>query len=714
MKKRIILAISLLSLILLAGGMGYLLGNMNVEVEYDNENQQPVMVENEDDDAAEILPIVLVNLDEGMMLDGERIFYAQEMIRFPDVDIPFLYTSLSDARQGVEQGRYAAYIIIPATFSESIYSLNDTPTAATLSYVLSSTISMATQRDTIYAILSFSKELNNDVSFMYLANVLREFHRMQDNSGIIMNNDLITREAINNVQGRDLIQLVQLPTLAYEEHVTEHLDVSGLVEQNMQLLNEIDETNAHQLSEQLTHLLALQREGHALNDALDTLFGNVNLTTGEDDLSMILNGQEILRSSLETYLTQIDERINDIDVLISQLADDVDNLGYDAANMPRLVYEINQPEHLVLSVEDVYGWINPSLSISINDNEEIIDELITDLVLLQDFTNWVLAAPPTETVESLMERIYTDGNISISDLAPAVANPATVPPPTLSVSDIPTFIDAFHEHQLAGLALIQDPLIQSVEETLSELQISVDEFENIKDAFKDDIIENFRSDFILPLLGNVETALNQQNASGRAHINHFQNEANQFNPNLDRTVSSQNTSLIHSNKSEMNQLLFENNQTHMTSANEAQSVSIENVTTLQGFIVEAMQLSNAGIEEGLQSAQETQVTKSEHNQTLLSEFTQMLPFTRIGTQEHTQAYQFMTNPIHFVGEHSQSVGNNIVPETLSTLTADTVNHIATIAYILAGGVLLTFIVVLVMKEKATATAHQAKDTKIIS
>ena len=69
--------------------------------------------------------IAIVNMDEGIFIENERLNYGAALLN--DLDNNFLVTGLEDARQGMKLGIYAAYIIIPTTFSDDVVSLNSRP-----------------------------------------------------------------------------------------------------------------------------------------------------------------------------------------------------------------------------------------------------------------------------------------------------------------------------------------------------------------------------------------------------------------------------------------------------------------------------------------------------------------------------------------------------------------------------------------------------------
>lgn len=63
--------------------------------------------------------IAVVNLDEGVFKHNEpdeKFYYSNELLKYNSVDFDMI--SLESARNGILEGRFAAYIILPADFSE--------------------------------------------------------------------------------------------------------------------------------------------------------------------------------------------------------------------------------------------------------------------------------------------------------------------------------------------------------------------------------------------------------------------------------------------------------------------------------------------------------------------------------------------------------------------------------------------------------------------
>ena len=70
-----------------------------------------------------ISTIAVINMDDGIAMGETQTNYASQLISFPNDD--FTVTGLADAKAGIENGTYAAYIVIPETFSAIVTSIEN-------------------------------------------------------------------------------------------------------------------------------------------------------------------------------------------------------------------------------------------------------------------------------------------------------------------------------------------------------------------------------------------------------------------------------------------------------------------------------------------------------------------------------------------------------------------------------------------------------------
>lgn len=246
--------------------------------------------------------IAVVNLDTGIELSGEQVYYGEKIIEFPSDD--FIYTALEDARRGVDDGRYAAYIIVPSDFSRSVESLNGTPSSAQLQYALSEEISGDERAELLYEVLQFGELLNSQMSYMYLCNIMDEFHDAQDEAAMVMHNDAADQEAIAQIQAHDLIALVPIPDLEQPEDHTKELDVTEYLEANRSLIEDVDAQYQDNLADAKQQLDTLKESGSLLAEELSILsesIQDIELQYDSDGQYLYLPGMQRFQSLMLSY-----------------------------------------------------------------------------------------------------------------------------------------------------------------------------------------------------------------------------------------------------------------------------------------------------------------------------------------------------------------------------------------------------------------------------
>lgn len=248
--------------------------------------------------------IAVVNLDSGVLENGEQTYYGEQIIEFPDDN--FIFTSLEDARAGIENGRYGAYIIIPSDFSESVASLNTVPSAAQIQYAVSDRVSGNEHSEILQQVLYFGEQLNSRMSYMYLCNIMDEFHGAQDEAAMVMRNDAADKEIIDRIQPYDLVGVTEVPELKRQEDTTKTMDVSGYVEENIGLISDIDGEYRSNLANAGMQLDQLKESGNVLVDTLRGVSDHVDeiqLLTAPDGQFLYQTGVNNLRSMLAGYNT---------------------------------------------------------------------------------------------------------------------------------------------------------------------------------------------------------------------------------------------------------------------------------------------------------------------------------------------------------------------------------------------------------------------------
>lgn len=272
--------------------------------------------------------IAVVNLDEGIKVDGKTVVYADQIVSLPN-EKDYRYTSLADAKEGVENGTYGAYILIPATFSKTVASINSSPQTCQLSYALDRNLDADIQYKLLHEIFSFNTDLNNDLSYMYLENIMNEFHTAQDNAKLVMNNDKKDKEAIDNINPNDLVSMVKLPEMKQQENNIPVLDISSYTSNITSILGEIDSSLNSGVQEVNEGLQLIMQTGSDLQKELDSIWTGVDELPKLDKIDAkqyIMTADEKFervakeaKDFVDGYQTQLDETSTEISELVKRI-----------------------------------------------------------------------------------------------------------------------------------------------------------------------------------------------------------------------------------------------------------------------------------------------------------------------------------------------------------------------------------------------------------
>ncbi|RKJ44845.1 hypothetical protein D7X98_10580 [bacterium 1XD8-76] len=141
--------------------------------------------------------IAVVNMDDGIVVGESRINYASQLMDFPGDN--FIVTGLNDARAGIENGTYAACIVIPETFSASVTSLEREPRKVVLNYQYNLRLDEESGLQAVNDVNAFITMLNSNTAYMYMDAIMAQYHRVQDDSSTILSNDNTELDAYRNL-----------------------------------------------------------------------------------------------------------------------------------------------------------------------------------------------------------------------------------------------------------------------------------------------------------------------------------------------------------------------------------------------------------------------------------------------------------------------------------------------------------------------------------
>lgn len=375
--------------------------------------------------------IAVVNSDEGIKENGGLIVYADKLVTLPDTE-HYEFATLSEAKAGIEDGTYGGYVVIPGDFSKSVASLNDTPQACELDYAIDREADATKQYMALHSIYNFGTKLNNDISYMYVNNIMTEFHKAQDAAGSVMSNDIRDKEAIEAISANDLVALVEVPEMKQAENNITPLDVSTYVSNTDSILKGIEDEYQAGITDVNGKLAAIQGSGTELSDNLMNISGNASnvdaienideadaVKTAKDNVSKAITEDKAgtdaannsisgvntdvnslvdkindsLNRSLDTSngeLDQISATIKDIDATLNVTSnqDGTVSIGYNGGPAVKLEVEENEDTRID-DLRAAFSAITSKLAQAVNEQTEVTESVNYDTTSKVTVTNAV-------------------------------------------------------------------------------------------------------------------------------------------------------------------------------------------------------------------------------------------------------------------------------------------------------------------------------------
>ena len=282
--------------------------------------------------------IAIVNLDESVEYLGELRNFGSELM--VGLDARYQLTGLSDARNGLETGRFAAYIVIPANFSQHVISINTAaPLESTFTFEISRYLEEQTRLLTLAHIMDFQAAYQERLSAMYLASILATFHEGQNNAEVVLQNDEIDLSAILNFNPISLLAPIVIEDLREFENTLVRLDTTEYRQTTVQITNYIIEASEEFMllsQNQLAELLA------AFGDANDYFWVSTEVV---DPIPML---EEFERFSvileISEYLLEIqianEGLIGINEIMINEATTIIEEIYGHLSNTPKIELEV--------------------------------------------------------------------------------------------------------------------------------------------------------------------------------------------------------------------------------------------------------------------------------------------------------------------------------------------------------------------------------------
>jgi len=329
--------------------------------------------------------IAVVNLDEGVDYEGKHRNFAKELISAQNEDLTI--TGLNDAKSGIENGRYAAYIIMPSDFSSKVVTINTEPKKSLILYEISKNLSDTAKDKTTLNVMDVNNSINDDLGYMYLYSVFNEFHNGQNNALKVISNDSKDKEVLMAISNVDLIESIDIREVERLESNVENLDIVDDFEKNQELIETIDLAYKRYLGKIEDETNGIKSDSVIIDNNLNDLrlgISNIPIlkdgNTNNYSLDKADTKLESFNLSLTTSLELISNQLNTAQSENSNVAGNIKNASESFLNTIKeqnsKLADANQYENIKNQIKDSITSIDLT---KFNNLKTIIDELNTNI-----------------------------------------------------------------------------------------------------------------------------------------------------------------------------------------------------------------------------------------------------------------------------------------------------------------------------------------------
>lgn len=246
--------------------------------------------------------IAVVNMDNGVAVENTQVNYAGQLLSFPNGH--FTVTGLTDAKTGIENGKYAAYIVIPETFSASVTSVENDPAKVILSYQYNVKLDEEARLQAVSDINAFMALFNSNIAYMYMDAIMAEFHRIQDDSSTILANDNMELELIADIDAAELIAaVVPVEELPVQNNV-QPVELTAYYSRSDALLSDMQTNYSAAVQKGKDDYDVIKEESAGVGAASEKFFGlydTVIQETAAEQARSLADGRDKLSEAVGLY-----------------------------------------------------------------------------------------------------------------------------------------------------------------------------------------------------------------------------------------------------------------------------------------------------------------------------------------------------------------------------------------------------------------------------
>lgn len=632
-----------------------------------------------------ISTIAVVNMDNGVRVGNEHINYASQLMSFPNDH--FVVTGLTDAKAGIENGTYAAYIVIPETFSESVISIENNPKKVMLVYQYNNKLIAEAKIQAVNDINAFIILLNSNTAYMYLDAIMAEFHRIQDDSSTILANDKKELELLAGVNAAKLIAAAKPVEETSVNHEIQPVELTVYTTRNRALLDNLLFRYSEAFQKGKEDYAVIQKENNEVEMAADSFllaYDAVIQDTAEEHARLLTEGRDKLAEAV-SLCSQSDEVQ---EAALKSLVADIIRMQLDA-----------DTKSAESQLQEIIELIRNGDDETLKDLQQRWETAYQDLRWKVDETLVQKSEACRDNLEELVEEAYIQGyrdalgdlggqidsmkqdadpeNIAVKALQEAISNNMVSGPFAPKAEAYIGNSKAVVREQLNSISVDWDQLDVFFSEVSGRASSGNDEGDGEScaifltaindeetigsmvretlDLFKmkseseqiDDVIQTYFVDALSKESKRQMARLTDEKQQLSQTINNY--EASLVGFDLLQYIENANLSAclndIEANTGEMLTTVEQNNSDYMLYATEMYTHTTERISQARKSLDEAYSQTSENVTDCINDLISSREAINSQNVSLLEGFVNSLRYTRVESQGNAEVYDYIVNPV---------------------------------------------------------------------
>ena len=648
LKSTKLMAVALSVCMLCSGIVLGTIANTEIPQNFNTANNYQIIESDKSYKVVSTKDIAVVNLDDGVKVKGKKAYYAGKIITLPNEH--FYMTGLDDARNGLKSGKYGAYIVIPATFSKAIESINNDPQKATIKYTVNADNNDASLASIVNDINSFASVVSENITFIYVSAILDEYHRAQDNTKVILRNDSIDLDNINSISPESLLGRYENVKENNIDFKPSDIDLDKYNIENENIVDSFSRELREAKEENERNFDNIKREGEEVRTGTDS-FGRFfeSLTPLRDNSgnSVYSHGLTNIERLLSGHNDRLNSSFNMFDEIFKRQNEQTKNALQEEANV-----------HLASESNALRSRINLEISSIIENSYRRIFEQEyqniqrSGMELMRRYIENVIMhelVMDTEEREYLLSKLATASdaimseNINTATMSNAINSMTDNIAPTFNITMNP-FVGS--NTYLTGLNTAADTDFNTIKTALNF------PIEELNDAFRNDI-----EDVIDNSVSNMSAEINEKirdfNDVQRRYID-LLDDYNPYTHLNDSYMSRATNELERSTGMVLSE--FRDKQTDdEKKVYDIMRLSDENIRMYDESIGKAYDTTMKNVIDVVNELRSKKESTKSENSELMNDFSDKLSYTRIGSIGNKDAYNFISSPVEIAPNDDSNI-----------------------------------------------------------